>query len=141
MLKKTITYEDFDGNKLEEDFYFNLTKTELIEIEMSEEGGLENAINKIIRTRDNKKIMEMFKKIISMSYGEKSLDGKRFIKTDEIRENFLTSLAYDELFMELLSNEDAAAKFIKGIMPKDIDINTEDAIKSAKEKLGLVEDK
>ena len=80
MFKKTITYTDYDGNERTEDFYFNLTKAELLDMEMSTEGGLEKMINKIISTKDTVKIIAVFKDLIAKSYGEKSADGKRFIK-------------------------------------------------------------
>lgn len=120
MYKMTIDYEDFDGNQRTEDCYFNLTKSKLLEMEMSKEGGLEKYITKIINTQDSPKIMEMFKEIIRESYGEKSDDGRRFIQSEEIFEKFSQTLAYDELFVKLATNADEAAKFINGIIPKDL---------------------
>lgn len=120
MLKKTITYTDYDGNERTEDFYFNLTKAELMEMELSTEGGLEKKLNKIIASKDSTKIIETFKDIIVRSYGEKSDDGKRFVKNKEIADGFTQTEAYSELFMELASDADKAAEFINGIIPKDI---------------------
>jgi len=117
MLKKTMTYTDFDGNERTEDFYFNLTKAELTEMEMSESGGLIKTINKIVSAQDTKRIIEIFKDLILRSFGEKSLDGKRFIKNDEIRDAFAQTEAYSDLFMELAMNSDSAAAFINGITP------------------------
>ena len=117
MLKKTITYTDYNGNERTEDFYFNLTKAELSEMELSINGGMTEWIQQIINTHDNAEIVKIFKKIILASYGEKSTDGKRFIKSNELREAFEQTEAYSELFMELLGNEDTAAAFIKGIIP------------------------
>lgn len=118
MIKKTIKYTDYDGNEREEDFFFNLTKAECMEMELSTDGGMENFIKKIINEKDNKRIVEIFKDIIIRSYGEKSLDGKRFMKSPEIAANFVATEAYSELFMELSTDADAAAKFINGVIPK-----------------------
>lgn len=118
MLKKTIKYFDFDGNEREEDFYFNLTKAECMEMELSTTGGMEKFIKKIIDEKDNRRLVEMFKDIILRSYGEKSLDGKRFMKSPEISAGFAATEAYSELFMELSSNADAASAFINGIVPQ-----------------------
>lgn len=118
MLKKTITYVDYDGNERTEDFYFNLSKAECTELEMSTDGGLAKTIKKIVAEQDMKRIIEIFKDLILKAYGEKSPDGKRFIKTPEIREGFAQTEAYSELFMELATNSDAAATFVNGITPK-----------------------
>lgn len=118
MLKQTITYEDYDGNTRTEDFYFNLTKAEVMEMEMSTDGGLEKMINKIIQTNDSKRIIETFKDIILRAYGEKSPDGRRFIKNQELRDAFSQTEAYSQLFMDLATNADKAAEFINGIVPK-----------------------
>lgn len=120
MLKKTITYEDYNGTTRTEDFYFNLSKAEIAEMEMSTTGGIENMINKIVAAQDGKKIIDLFKQLIIMSYGEKSDDGKRFIKTQEVQDAFTQSEAYSVLFMELATDADAATKFINGIVPKDL---------------------
>lgn len=118
MIKKTITYTDYDGNERTEDFYFNLTKAEVMEMEMMTDGGLEKTINKIIQTTDTKRIIELFKSIILKSYGEKSLDGRRFIKNDEIREAFSQTEAYSQLFMELATDAKAASEFVNGVIPQ-----------------------
>jgi len=115
MLKKTITYTDYDGNERVEDFYFNLSKAEVAEMEMSEYGGLSNLLKKIVQ--DTKRIIEMFKDLILRAYGEKSPDGKRFVKNQELREAFSQTEAYSELFMELAGNAEAAAAFVNGITP------------------------
>ncbi len=120
MLKKTITYTDYDGQSRTEDFYFNLTKAELTEMNFSTNGGFEKWIEKIINARDSKEIIAVFKDIILKSYGEKSLDGKRFIKNDELRAEFSQTEAYSELFMELATDDKAAAAFINGIIPADV---------------------
>ena len=118
MLKKTITYIDYDDNKRSEDHYFNLSKTEIVEMELGVTGGMRKMIEKIIAEQDNKRIMDIFKDIIMRSYGEKSPDGKRFIKSKEITEAFMQTEAYTELFMELATDADAAAAFCNGIIPQ-----------------------
>lgn len=123
MLKKTITYTDYDGNKRTEDFYFNLTKAEVAEMEMSMNGGLSKMIEKIVQTNDMKRIVEIFKDLILKAYGEKSNDGKRFIKNQEIREAFSQTEAYSELFMELATDANAAAAFVNGIIPANVKPN------------------
>lgn len=117
MLKKTITYTDYDGNERTEDKYFNFNKPELIEWQASEAGGLEKKIEKISQEQDVAKIIELMKEIIQKSYGVKSDDGKRFIKNQEVLDEFMQSEAYSELFMELATDANAAADFINGILP------------------------
>ena len=118
MLKKTINYVDFDSNPRTEDFYFNLTKAEVTEMELSTNGGLVKMIEKIVAEQDSKRIIEIFKDLILKSYGEKSPDGKRFTKTQELRDAFSYTEAYSELFMELATNADSAATFVNGIVPQ-----------------------
>ena len=117
MLKKTITYTDYDGNTRTEDFYFNLSKAEIAEMQLGVEGGLDKYIEKIVSTQDVKKVMEIFKELILKAYGEKSPDGRRFIKTKENREAFSQTEAYSELFVELACDSEAASNFINGIVP------------------------
>ena len=120
MLKKRISYTDYNGTKREEDFYFNLSKAEIMEMEMSTTGGLTEMIQRIIETQDAPSIIKVFKDIIMKAYGEKSPDGKRFIKSQELSEAFSQTEAYSELFMELASDSDAASKFVNGIIPADM---------------------
>lgn len=117
MIKKTMTYTDYDGNQRTEDFYFNLTKAEVAEMEMSTAGGLDKMINRIIAEQDGKRIIELFKDLVLRSYGKKSDDGRRFIKSQELRDDFAQTEAYSDLFMELATDADAAAKFVNGIVP------------------------
>lgn len=117
MLKKTISYTDFNGSAITEDFYFNLTKAELIELEVSKEGGLAKVLEEIVAANDGQKIIDAFKTIIMFAVGRKSEDGKRFIKSREIREEFEQTNAYSELFMELATNAEAAADFVNSIVP------------------------
>lgn len=120
MLKKTITYEDFNGEERTEDFYFNLTKAELMEMNLTTEGGLDKLIEKIVNTKDVPQIIKIFKEIVLKAYGEKSGDGKRFIKSEEISTAFAQTNAYSDLFMSLATNDEEAVKFINGIVPPDI---------------------
>lgn len=118
MLKKTITYTDYDGNERTEDFFFNLSKAEVLEMEMGINGGMTNLIKKIVAEQDMNAISRTFKDIILRSYGEKTLDGKRFKKSKDLSEAFSQTEAYSELFMELLDPE-KAAQFINAILPQD----------------------
>ena len=120
MLKKTITYSDLDGNSIKEDFYFHMSKAELIVLAHSEIGGLDTAIEKIIRARDAKSLMSLYEDIILTAYGEQSADRKRFIKNKELSEAFKQTEAYSILFMELLEDDNAALAFIRGICPKEL---------------------
>lgn len=122
MLKKTMTYIDYDGNQRTEDFYFNLSKAEVAEMEMSTAGGLDKMINRIIAEQDGKRIIELFKDLVLKAYGKKSDDGKRFIKTKELSEEFSQTEAYSDLFMELATDADAAAAFVNGIVPDMSDL-------------------
>ena len=123
MLKKTIKYTDYNGETREEDFYFNLSKAEITEMELSKEGGMSEYIKKISAAQNGPELIKLFKEIITKSYGEKSLDGKRFIKNKDLTEAFTQTEAYSELFVELASNADEAVKFINGIMPKNMTAN------------------
>ena len=118
MLKKTITYEDFNGETVSEDFFFHLSKAELVELEMSHKDGLSEALQRIVAAEDNKEIIAEFKNIILTAYGKKSPDGKRFIKNQELRDEFVSTEAYSTLFMELVTDTDAAVEFVNGIIPR-----------------------
>jgi len=120
MLKKTITYTDYNGTERTEDFYFNLSKAEVTEMELSVNGGLTKMLEDIVASKDGHQIIKAFKEIVLKAYGEKSPDGRRFIKNDEIAEAFMQTEAYSEIFMELALNENAAVDFVKGILPKDM---------------------
>ncbi len=135
MYKKIIKYQDFNGVDREEPFYFNLSKAELMEMELSTQAGVEEMIKMLIATKDNAKIVQIFKELILKSYGIKSEDGTRFIKTQELRETFQQSNAYSEFFIELISNTDEQVRFINSVisgvnMPE---MNEADAIAKLKE--------
>ena len=119
MIKKTITYVDYNDIERTEDFFFNLTKAELTEIEMSTSGGLVEMINRIVAAQDAPSIIKVFKELILKAYGVKSLDGKRFEKSDKLRTEFEQTEAYSQLFMKLATDADAASKFVNGIIPSD----------------------
>ena len=123
MLKKSITYTDYNGNERTEDFYFNLTKAELMEMEMSTTGGLAEAIKNIVAAQDAPSIIKIFKDLILKAYGEKSPDGKRFVKVNDagvpLSLAFSQTEAYSQLFMELATDADAASKFVNGIVPAE----------------------
>lgn len=116
MLKKTITYTDYDGNERTEDFYFNLSKAEAIEMQANASGGLEEFYRRIIAERDIPKIYQMFKDLVLKSYGKKSIDGKRFIKSPEMAEEFSQTEAFSELIMEIMTNPEEASTFANGIV-------------------------
>lgn len=124
MLKKTIEYTDFNGTPRKEDFYFNLSKAEVMEMEMSKKGGLAEEIQRIVAAQDAPSIIKVFKELVLKSYGVKSPDGRRFIKSQDIRDDFEQTEAYSILFMELATDADAAAKFVNGIVPADMSQGT-----------------
>jgi hypothetical protein len=117
MYKKTINYTDFNGVDRKEDFYFNFMKAELVEMNMSTGGGMKAFIERITNTQDQMELIKLFKELVLKAYGIKSDDGKRFIKNEEVLNEFKQSRAYSVLIMELISKEGAATEFFNGIMP------------------------
>lgn len=120
MLTKKIKFEDFDGTPREETHYFNLSKAELTKLELSVSGGLTGLLQQIAETQDAPKVVELLDKFIQLSYGRKSLDGRKFEKKQEYYEEFKSTNAYDELFMELVSDANKAADFINAVVPTDV---------------------
>ena len=118
MLKRTMTYTDYDGNERTEDLYFNLSRAEVLELEMGVSGGMTQMLNKIMAEKDMKRIVESFKDIVLRAYGVKSPDGKHFVKSKELTDAFSQTEAYSDLFMELAFDAEAAANFVNGIIPK-----------------------
>jgi len=120
MLKKTIEYTDYNGVTRKEDFYFNLSKAELIEMELGTDGGYAEMLQKIVDAQNGPAIIKTMKELILKAYGEKSADGKHFEKGEELSKRFSQTEAYSMLFMELSTNVEAATEFFNGIMPADL---------------------
>lgn len=118
MYVKKIKYTNYNGEERERRFYFNLSKAEVLNMELSTNGGYENYISRIVETRDQHELIRMFKELIKMSYGVKSDDGEMFIKNDKVFSEFEQSEAYSEFYMELVTNTESAIEFINGIMPQ-----------------------
>lgn len=120
MRKETITYTDYNNVERTEDHFFNLSKAEIMEMELSIDGGLSETINRIINAKDVPALIKLFKKLLLDSYGVKSPDGKRFIKSEELSTEFAQTEAYSQLFMKLATDADAASAFVNGIIPADL---------------------
>lgn len=120
MIKKTMTYTDFNGTQRTEDFYFNLTKAEVLKMEMGVKGGLAEQIKRIVDTQDQPAIIQVFEDLIQRSYGVKTPDGRGFVKRAEDLEAFISTQAYSDLYMLLATNDEEAAKFVNGIVPPDL---------------------
>ena len=121
MYKKTITYTDYNDVKRTETFYFNLTKAEVLEMELGTVGGLSAMIQAVIDAKDTPALIKIFKDLVLKAYGEKSADGKRFVKSPELSEAFAQTEAYSDIFMELATNDVAASEFVKGITPPGLE--------------------
>lgn len=121
MLSKEITYIDYNGVERKETFRFNLSKAEIMEMELSVQGGFAEMVDRIIQTKDTPALIEIFKELICKAYGVKSPDGRRFIKSKDLTDEFTQTEAYSNLFMELALNSDSAATFVNGILPQDFD--------------------
>lgn len=120
MIKRTIKYKDFNGEERTEDFYFNLSMPEITEWELGRDGGLSTFIEKVVAEKDQKNLIGLFKELILLAYGEKSPDGKRFVKSKEISEAFTQTNAYSELFMDMIQDEEFAVTFVNGLVPKEL---------------------
>lgn len=132
MVQKTIKYTDFNGVEREEDFYFNLTEAELMEMNLTTRGGLKAHLEAIINTQDTPALAELFKKIIDKSYGVKSPDGRKFMKSEEIIDDFRATQAYSNLYMSLITDANAAAAFINSVVPENIAKQAEAGIELTK---------
>lgn len=119
MLKKTIQFENFNGETESDDFYFHLTKSDLARLELGK-GGMEEYINRIVKAGNGEEIVAMFEKFIKESYGVRSIDGRRFIKNAEVLEEFTSSAAYDVFFLQLVTDAAFGAEFVNGIMPAEL---------------------
>jgi hypothetical protein len=120
MFKKTVIYVDFDGVERKEDFYFNLTEAECLEMEMGVTGGMTKLLQNIIGEKDPKRIVEYMKDLVLRAYGERDPDGKHFMKSDDIKRKFSCSAAYSKIFMEFATDAKAAAEFARGILPANL---------------------
>lgn len=118
MIKWPITYTDYNGDERTEDFYFNLNKAEIMEMNLNANGALSEYYKRLVDLHDGKQIAEEYKKLILSAYGEKSLDGRRFVKSQKLRDEFEQTEAFAELYMQLATEEGAAARFIEGVLPK-----------------------
>lgn len=133
MYVKEIEYTDFNGVARKEKFYFNLTKAEILDMELGKTGGLTEYIQKILAAQDTPSIMALFKTLLLKSYGVKSDDGRRFIKNDQVREDFEQTQAFSDLYMLLALDDAEASKFINAIVPEDMKVSEEQKAQFAKE--------
>ena len=120
MYNKTVTYKDYKGNTRTEDFYFNLNKAELVELELSTKGGLTVMMDRIIAAQDNPTLFKIFKDLVSKSYGVLSDDGRKFVKNQEVLDDFMQTEAYSIIFSELATNAEAAAEFFNNVIPQNL---------------------
>ena len=120
MYKIREKYEDYDGNERVEEFYFNLTKAEITDMELTTEGGMSAMLNRIIAAKDTSKLIAVFKDLILRSYGQKSPDGRRFIKSDELTKEFTETPAYSQIYLRLATDDKAATEFVNNVIPKDL---------------------
>lgn len=135
MYVKEIEYTDFNGVARKEKFYFNLTKAEILDMELGKTGGLTEYIQKILEAQDTPAIMTLFKSLLLKSYGVKSDDGRRFVKNDQIREEFEQTQAFSDLYMLLALDDGEASKFVNAIVPEDMKVSDEQKLQFAKELL------
>ena len=141
MLKKTIEFNDWNDVPHKEDFYFNLTRSEILNMQLETNGGLDALLDRMIQTQDQAQLILFFQDLIKRSYGVKSIDGRKFIKNDEVFEDFKSTAAYDTLYMELASDSKKAAAFINGLMPRELMSQiSSDQIKSQLEEHGIPQD-
>lgn len=131
MLSKTVTYVDFDGETRTETHYFNISKAELTQLRLSAAGGIEKRLQRIVDTKDQPSLIRQFTELLDLSYGVKSDDGRKFMKSPEILADFKATEAYSQIFMELLQTDEAASEFIKKVLPSDL---VEEAEKEGKKK-------
>lgn len=120
MIKKTVTYTDYNGKERTEDFYFDLSEDRIIELSFSKDGGIEEFIQRIIQEKDQQEMIKLFRDFLELTYGEKSDDGKYFVQNEQVFAKFKATKAYSKIFMELAFNSDAAAEFINKVIPAEI---------------------
>lgn len=117
MYKITKKFEDFNGVEKEQDFWFNLSKADILKMELSEEGGMDKRLDKLVKTKDMKEAIRVFEGLLLIAYGVKTDDG-RFVKNDQVRAEFASTAAYSDIYFELATNPEAAQKFVEGVVPK-----------------------
>lgn len=137
MFKKTMTYTDWNGVERTEDIYFNLSKAELLEMQLTTEGGIDNMIQRMVQAKDTVSLVKLYKELILKAYGRKSADGRRFEKSEEISREFTETSMFSDFYMELATNDKAASDFLTGIMPKDLEAEVKKAMNNPNQ-LGLV---
>ena len=120
MYKITETYTDYDDHQRTEDFYFNYSKAELTDIQFSVNGGLAGMIDRIIQTNNTPELVKLFRELLQKAYGEKSNDGRRFMKSPELTKSFTETEAYSQIYMRLATDSKAAQEFINNVVPKDV---------------------
>lgn len=120
MIHETVTYKDWNGLERTETFYFHFTQAELMEMEMSTEGGFAERVQRMIDAKNTAELIKIVKKFVLDAYGEKSADGRRFMKNEELRTAFVECPAYSEIFMKLATDSEAASKFVNGVVPADM---------------------
>lgn len=125
MISWPITYTDYNGDTVKETCYFNIDKAELIQMQFDVNGTYNQYIERISQEHDLQRLGAEFTKLILGAYGKKSDDGRRFIKSEELTLSFKQSPAYSELLMQLLTDEEKAAKFMRGILPADLNETAE----------------
>lgn len=140
MYVKKIKYTDYDGNEREEKFYFNLNKAELLKLQHSVNGGYQSYLKRLTETQNEAEIMDIYTKFVNLTYGVKSIDGKRFIKNQEVLDEFIQSEAYSEFFTELISSQKAQLEFIKGIMPDALLADVKRELEAHKDELDIDEE-
>lgn len=133
MFKKTMTYTDWNGVERTEDVYFNLSKAEILEMQLTTEGGFDNMLERMIKAKDTIALVKLYKQLILKAYGKKSEDGRRFEKSEEITREFIESPLFSDVYMELTLDDEKAQEFVRGIMPADLSRQVDEALKQTPE--------
>ena len=133
MFKKTMTYTDWNGVERTEDVYFNLSKAEILEMQLTTEGGFDNMLERMIKAKDTIALVKLYKQLILKAYGKKSEDGRRFEKSEEITREFVESPLFSDIYMELTLDDEKAQEFVRGIMPADLSRQVDEALKQTPE--------
>lgn len=129
MFKKTVTYRDFNDVERTEEYFFHLSTTEVLKLEKNKDGSLSEQLEKIQRDEDEAAMLDMITKLVLLAYGEKSEDGRRFVKSDKLVEEFTETEAYSQIFLDIMTNENELIDFITGILPKEMSQEVQKAMK------------